>query len=120
MDRLDRVDRRASGHRGSSAAQRFGRDGAGENMAICEFLTEDRILIALGSRNKEEVIAALAGIVCQSNQQVDHGTLYEALSERERQASTAFGDGIAVPHARCPGLTHTVAAFARSTEGIDF
>src|SRR5262249_40883935 len=52
--------------------------------------------------------------------QVDRFALDEALRERERQASTAVGEGVAVPHARFPGLTQTVAAFARSTAGVDF
>jgi len=89
-------------------------------MKICDFLTEYRILTALGSCDKEEAIALLATLVCESHPEIEHATLYQALCEREQQASTAVGDGIAVPHARCAGLTQPVAAFARSTQGLAF
>jgi len=89
-------------------------------MNICDFLTEDRILAALTAPAKDGAIAALAALVAQSEPQIDRLVLDRALRDREQQASTAVGEGVAVPHARFEGLTQSVAAFARSAEGIDF
>jgi PTS system nitrogen regulatory IIA component len=36
--------------------------------------------------------------------------IFQVLLERERLGSTGLGKGVAIPHARVPGLTHTVAA----------
>jgi mannitol/fructose-specific phosphotransferase system IIA component (Ntr-type) len=44
----------------------------------------------------------------------------ELLEQRERQVSTGIGSGVAIPHAFCDSIDHVVAAFARSSEGIDF
>jgi len=43
----------------------------------------------------------------------------EAVLARERQIGTAVGEGLAVPHARLPGLDRPYLAVGRS-EGIDF
>ena len=40
--------------------------------------------------------------------------------ERESQSGTGLGSGIAIPHARVPGLKEEVAVFGRSEEGVDF
>ncbi len=43
-----------------------------------------------------------------------------ALNERERQGSTGFGKGVAVPHAKHAAIPDMVAAIGRSPAGIDF
>jgi len=58
----------------------------------------------------------------------DHGalpaehaeTLVRAAIARERQGSTGFGKGVAVPHVKHPCLTNMVATIGRSSQGIDF
>ncbi len=46
--------------------------------------------------------------------------ILDALAERERQGSTGFGKGIAVPHAKHPQVTEMMAAIGRSDGGINF
>lgn len=43
-----------------------------------------------------------------------------AAMERERLGSTGVGNGVALPHARIPGLDNVVAGFARLTEPMEF
>ena len=64
--------------------------------------------------------SALAGRVARCRSDVDGTELVEALRQRERLSTTALTDGIAVPHAKLPGLGGIVAALARSIPGIDF
>jgi len=44
----------------------------------------------------------------------------EAVIQREREGSTAFGKGVAVPHARHSSIEGVVGALARSSHGVDF
>jgi PTS system nitrogen regulatory IIA component len=44
---------------------------------------------------------------------LDPRQVYEAVLMRERVAGTGAGDGVAIPHARVPGLTKPIAGFAR-------
>ncbi|HEX3210843.1 MAG TPA: PTS IIA-like nitrogen regulatory protein PtsN [Geminicoccaceae bacterium] len=46
--------------------------------------------------------------------------LLDALIERERLGTTGIGHGIAIPHARLPGLNRLVGLFARLEEPVDF
>ncbi len=39
---------------------------------------------------------------------------------REREATTDIGLGVAIPHARCPGLQNPLVVFGRSNPGIQF
>ena len=51
---------------------------------------------------------------------LDAGSLLERIEERERLGSTGFGRGVAIPHARVPGLSRPAAAFLKLADPIDF
>ena len=51
---------------------------------------------------------------------LDAGEVLEHLEERERLGSTGFGRGVAIPHARIPGLTRPVAALLKLRQPADF
>ena len=53
-------------------------------------------------------------------QKLDENRVFEALWERENLGSTAYGNGIAVPHARLDGIDKVYAIFVRLSKGIDF
>ncbi|AXE65691.1 transcriptional regulator [Hyphomonas sp. CACIAM 19H1] len=44
----------------------------------------------------------------------------DAVMERERLGSTGVGEGVAIPHARLPGLAAPVGGFLRLAHGVDF
>lgn len=44
----------------------------------------------------------------------------DAVMERERLGSTGVGEGVAIPHARLPGLSAPVGGFLRLAQGVDF
>ena len=88
-------------------------------MKISDLLTVELVLPALIAREKDEVMQTLAAHVSRHRPELDHGRLVTALQERERQMTTALTDGVAIPHAKLPGLPHMVAAFGRSLGGID-
>ena len=51
---------------------------------------------------------------------LDADLVLEHLEERERLGSTGFGRGVAIPHARMPGLQRPVAALLKLRQPIDF
>ncbi|MCK5251081.1 MAG: PTS sugar transporter subunit IIA [Spirochaetaceae bacterium] len=78
--------------------------------------------VNLKARNKEGVIESLAALAVRSG---TTGTASEkaiavALSEREAQGSTGFGDEIAIPHARVTGLKVFLVFIAHAPKGVDF
>ncbi len=44
----------------------------------------------------------------------------DAVMERERLGSTGVGEGVAIPHARLPGIERPVGGFLRLLHGVDF
>ncbi|WP_294357273.1 PTS sugar transporter subunit IIA [uncultured Sphingomonas sp.] len=61
-------------------------------------------------------IGALAAPVLGQDARV----IADALGAREKLGSTAFGGGVAIPHARLPGLDRIVAGTVRLAQPIDF
>ena len=51
---------------------------------------------------------------------LDPAQVLEQLEERERLGSTGFGRGVAIPHARFPGLARPVAALLKLRHPADF
>ncbi len=51
---------------------------------------------------------------------VDPALVLERLEEREGLGSTGFGRGVAIPHARFPGLPRPVCAVLRLKRPVDF
>jgi mannitol/fructose-specific phosphotransferase system IIA component (Ntr-type) len=78
--------------------------------------------VNLKARNKEGAIESLAALAVRGRKT---GTASEkaiamALSERESQGSTGFGDEIAIPHARVAGLEDFLVFIAHAPKGVDF
>jgi PTS system nitrogen regulatory IIA component len=52
--------------------------------------------------------------------ELDQADVLDRIEEREKLGSTGFGRGVAIPHARVPGLARPVAAFLRLAKPVDF
>ena len=87
-------------------------------MRIVDVLKIDLILPDVGTSGRDEVLRLLGERLCTAHPAIDRGGFVDALHVRERQMTTALGDGIAIPHARLAGLEQPVAVFARSRSGI--
>ena len=62
----------------------------------------------------------LAGALAATALGLDASEVTEALLERERLGSTAFGRGMALPHARIPGLSGVRGLFLQFSRPVDF
>jgi PTS system nitrogen regulatory IIA component len=89
-------------------------------MDIFSTIDENACTISLKSRNKADCIKELAHLISSSIHDLELDTIYENLIERESKGSTAFGDGIAIPHARIKEIDKFVVSIAVSRKGIDF
>lgn len=72
------------------------------------------------TRLKEEALEELADLFMKTGQVRNRSKFHHDLLSRERKASTAIGEGVAIPHVRSMQPKQFCAIFARSREGIEF
>lgn len=88
-------------------------------MQIADILNKDNVLLLGDGLSKRQVLELLAQKAAKTSG-VDERTLFDALLERENLGSTAFGKGIAFPHARVPNLEKLQTIFAKVPSSVDF
>jgi PTS system nitrogen regulatory IIA component len=89
-------------------------------MKIVDILSEQLVIPELQGTSKDAVLQELAQHLSRVHPEINAKQLVDVLWERERLGSTAIGDGIAIPHAKLPGLRSVLAAFGRHRRGVDF
>jgi mannitol/fructose-specific phosphotransferase system IIA component (Ntr-type) len=89
-------------------------------MILEKIISRDRIKLGVSEIDKWTVIEDLAELIVASGKGIDREALIEDTMDRERKGSTGIGKGIAIPHARTPGVSELVGALGISAEGIDF
>jgi mannitol/fructose-specific phosphotransferase system IIA component (Ntr-type) len=70
--------------------------------------------------NKEIVLTELVRLLDERGRVGNKSQLFHDLWNREKKASTALGDGIAIPHVRTMKVREPALGFARSTRGVEF
>jgi len=79
------------------------------------------IKLGLSGTTKKEVIEELVDHACRvSEEHIDRVQALQVLGEREQLASTALGNGIAVPHCRLRGIDNPVLFLGRHDKGVPF
>jgi nitrogen PTS system EIIA component len=92
-------------------------------LKIVDFLSPDAVIPALAGASKGGVLSEMAGFVAARlvpPNTIDAQVLYQVLEEREQLASTAIGDGIAIPHAKLDSIDHLIGVLGRSVSGLAF
>jgi nitrogen PTS system EIIA component len=89
-------------------------------MKIVDFIREDLILPDLKSKAKLDLLAELADHLAKQHEGVSRDALLKVLVDRERLASTAIGEGVAIPHGKLDAVGKLVACVGRARDGIDF
>jgi PTS system nitrogen regulatory IIA component len=85
-----------------------------------DLIVLNRVGLDLEAASKKRVLEAAASLLCQEDADGARARIFDHLLERERLGSTGMGKGIALPHARMPGVTEPRGAFLRLVEGVDF
>jgi nitrogen PTS system EIIA component len=92
-------------------------------MKVVDFLSPDAVIPALSGTSKTEVLAEMADFLARQqtgSNVLDPRELRRVLDEREQLASTAIGDGIAIPHGKLDTIDHLIGALGRSIGGLNF
>ncbi|MCK4909767.1 MAG: PTS sugar transporter subunit IIA [Planctomycetes bacterium] len=91
-------------------------------MKFSDFIIRGTVIKELKNNDKKDVIQEMVETIKSVYKLTTPKTaeIVEALMKREKIGSTGIGHGVAVPHAKIPGLKTVLGAFGRSRDGIDF
>jgi len=87
---------------------------------IKDLISKNSVIIDLKQTDKFEAIAALARFMCHVSDLANTDEVVNQIIERETEMSTGIGYGIAIPHARVPGIDRLYMASARSPDGLEW
>ncbi len=91
-------------------------------MKFADFVCFDAIVPELTAKDRDGAIAELvsqldkAGRLGKGHRQ----EIIQAMINREREASTGMGKGVAVPHVKHKAVKNVVAAVGQTSTGMDF
>jgi mannitol/fructose-specific phosphotransferase system IIA component (Ntr-type) len=91
-------------------------------MSIFNMLKEEYIGIGTKALNKPEILREIAKLVTKSPvlDNFSEDFIFNALSDREKVASTGFENGLAIPHCHLKEINDFVVGAIVVPEGIDF
>jgi len=91
-------------------------------MKLADVVCHDAIIAQLSSSERDAVIEELVRSLSDHKKirAADVKTLADAVIERENEASTGIGKGVAVPHVKHEKIKEPVAVVGCSQDGIDF
>lgn len=91
-------------------------------MKLKDFIKTDAIVPQLKAGDRDGVIRELVESLSKAGGLPDATVdeIVAALLQRERDATTGFGKGVAVPHAKHSKIKQMVGTIGRSDGGVDF
>jgi len=89
-------------------------------MKIVDLIKRDMVVPALQGTDKKAILEELAAYMAGHHTRIDRATLAKVLIEREALASTAIGEGVAIPHGKLSAVGEIVACLGRATAGVEF
>ncbi len=88
-------------------------------MQLTEVLALEAVFPAMEASCEKQALLKVADYAASRFDESSQ-VIFEALTERERLGSTACGGGVAIPHARLPGLKHMMCEFVKLKKAIHF
>jgi PTS system nitrogen regulatory IIA component len=89
-------------------------------LKITDFVTPERVMPALQSKEKNAVVKEMADRLVACEPSLDAQNVLQVLLDREKISTTAIGEGVAIPHGKLVGVERVIGVFARSLQGVDF
>lgn len=91
-------------------------------MKLSDIMVLEAIVSELQATRRDEAITELTEALAAAGSVAKRNVteITKAVLEREDQATTGIGKGIALPHAKFKGIKKPVATIGRSSVGIDF
>jgi len=89
---------------------------------MIDMFCEEAVMIDLAADTKQAALEAMVrqAIEAKVLPKTRRDQAVEALMERENRGSTALGGGVAIPHAKIPGLQKIAGLVARSVDGVEY
>jgi PTS system nitrogen regulatory IIA component len=89
-------------------------------LKLIDLIPEDGVVLDMKALTKDEVIEKISKQATHFIADMDSDEMLKVISEREALGSTAIGGGIAIPHAKIPGLDNLLMLMIRSLNGVPF
>ena len=89
-------------------------------ISVSDLLTPARVVVESDAASRKRALEAMSELLASARKPLSQRLVFDQLCARERLGSTGLGFGVAIPHARVPGLGEACGAFMRMNEGIDF
>jgi len=89
-------------------------------MKIVDLIKRDMVVPALQATDKNGLLEELADYMAKHHPRIDRAVLSKVLIEREALASTAIGEGVAIPHGKLGAVSEIIACLGRAPSGVEF
>ena len=91
-------------------------------MSLADLLSAEQIIPEMKATERWPAIVELIDLLVSLGQikAPDRDSILASLKQREETMSTGIGFGIAIPHCSSERIEDVIAAFGRSTAGIEF
>ncbi|TWT52224.1 Nitrogen regulatory protein [Thalassoglobus neptunius] len=93
------------------------------DVPVTSLLKPELVQVPLEARTKRSVLECMIEVAGRTWQVWEPATILKAVQEREKLHSTAFDNGVAIPHPRNPladAVGAPLVAFGRTSSGIPF
>lgn len=89
-------------------------------MLLQDILHPDCVRVPLAATDKRSAINELVDALAAAGRITDAGVLKDAVWAREQTRTTGIGNGLAIPHGKCPGIPGLVMAIGKPTLPMEF
>ena len=88
-------------------------------MELTDLIPPEAVLPSVKAKSAKQALNEIGRRAAEAYG-LDARVVIDGLLAREKLGSTAMGSGVAIPHARIPGLERIVGLFARLDKPVDF
>lgn len=85
-----------------------------------EILSEELVVFPLKAGTKEEVLSLLSEALLKEKRISDKETFLEEVLKREKDFTTGFGDGFAIPHAKSTSVLSPSIAVGKCPDAVEW
>lgn len=89
-------------------------------MESTKIIVPEQVVLDIDASSQKEVFSKIADLAKQLNFIHKEKKLIKAFKKREKEDTTGFGDGFAIPHARSKDILKAGVFFVRLNEGVEW
>ncbi|MCL6429186.1 hypothetical protein LT335_00748 [Spiroplasma sp. JKS002669] len=89
-------------------------------MESIKIIVPEQVIFDTDASSQKEVFSKIADLAKQLNFIHKEKKLIKAFKKREKESTTGFGDGFAIPHARTKDILKPGVFFVRLNQGVEW